>query len=187
MKWHKRPQKAATLCHFLPIIIKEKGGILGRPCRLIKMMTPADVARLIDTHSAPLVLYARQWCDAPEDVVQEAFIKLVRQRRPPEDAVSWLYRVVRNGALDQAKFARRRLRRESAAARPARWFVETEVDGLDAETAVAALERLAPELREVIVARHWGELSFEQIGAVVGCSASTAFRRQHRRVCRRLA
>jgi RNA polymerase sigma-70 factor (ECF subfamily) len=140
-------------------------------------MSPADVARLIDAHSAPLVLYARQWCDAPEDVVQEAFLKLVRQGRPPRDAVAWLYRVVRNGALDDAKMARRRQRRESAAARPVRWFVEAEVDGLEAERAVAALQRLAPEEREVIVARHWGGLSFEQIADEAGCSASTAFRR----------
>jgi RNA polymerase sigma factor (sigma-70 family) len=140
-------------------------------------MSPTDFARLIDAHAAPLVLYARQWCGAPEDVVQEAFLKLVRQGRPPQDAVAWLYRVVRNGAIDVAKMARRRQHRESAAARPVRWFVEPEVDGLDAETAVAALERLAPDQREVVVARHWGGLSFEQIAVVAGCSASTAFRR----------
>jgi RNA polymerase sigma-70 factor (ECF subfamily) len=34
-----------------------------------------------------------------------------------------------------------------------------------------------PEQRVVIVSRHWGGLSFEQIADVVGCSASTAFRR----------
>jgi RNA polymerase sigma-70 factor (ECF subfamily) len=34
-----------------------------------------------------------------------------------------------------------------------------------------------PEQREVIVARHWGGLSYEQIAVVAGCSASTAFRR----------
>ena len=141
------------------------------------MMTPAEVARLIDAHAAPLVLYARQWCDEPEDVVQEAFLKLVRQGKSPEDPVAWLYRVVRNGALDVAKMARRRQRRESVAARPIRWFVEPEVDGLDAEIAVAALQRLIPEQREVIVARHWGGLSYEQIAVVAGCSASTAFRR----------
>ena len=140
-------------------------------------MSPAALARLIDAHAAPLVLYARQWCDAPEDVVQEAFLKLVLQSQPPHDAVAWLYRVVRNGALDAAKRDRRRQRRESAAARPDRWFVEPEVEGLDAETAVAALQRLPPEQREVIVARHWGGLSFEQIATVAGCSASTAFRR----------
>ena len=140
-------------------------------------MSPAALARLIDAHAAPLVLYARQWCDAPEDAVQDAFLKLVRQRRPPKDVVAWLYRVVRNGALDAAKMARRRQRRESAAARPVRWFVEPEVDGLDAATAVAALERLTADQREVVLARHWGGLSFEQIADVVGCSASTAFRR----------
>jgi RNA polymerase sigma-70 factor (ECF subfamily) len=123
------------------------------------------------------VLCARQWCEEPEDVVQDAFIKLVRLRPPPVDAVAWLYRVVRNGAINASKMARRRQRRESAAARPVRWFVEPEVEGLDAEAAVAALQRLVPEQREVIVARHWGGLSYEQIAEVVGCSASTAFRR----------
>jgi RNA polymerase sigma factor (sigma-70 family) len=140
-------------------------------------MSPTDLTALIDAHAGPLVLYARQWCGSPEDVVQEAFLKLVRRGRPPRDAGAWLYRVVRNGAIDAAKLARRRHERETAAGRSVRWFVEPEVDGLDAETAVAALQRLPAEEREVIVARHWGGLSFEQIALVVGCSASTAFRR----------
>jgi RNA polymerase sigma-70 factor (ECF subfamily) len=140
-------------------------------------MTPTQVAQLISTHAAALMLCARQWCAEPEDVVQEAFVKLVRQRQPPTDAAAWLYRVVRNGAIDAGKTARRRQRRESAVARPDQWFVENEIEGLDAETAVAALERLDGENREVIVARHWGGLSFEQIAEVVGCSTSTAFRR----------
>lgn len=140
-------------------------------------MTATELVRLIDRHAAPLVLYARQWCDAPEDVVQDSFVKLARQRRLPDDVPAWLYRVVRHGALDASKIARRRQRRESAVARPVRWFVEPEVDGLDAEGAVAALEHLEQERREVIVAHLWGGLSFEQIGAVAGCSASTAYRR----------
>jgi RNA polymerase sigma-70 factor (ECF subfamily) len=141
------------------------------------MMGPQEFARLLDAHGPPLVLYARQWCDAPEDVVQEAFLKLVRLRRPPCEVVPWLYRVVRNGAIDAGKSARRRQRRESAVAAATRWFVEPEVDGLDAATAVAALGRLPLEQREVVVARHWGGLSFEQIATVAGCSASSAFRR----------
>jgi RNA polymerase sigma-70 factor (ECF subfamily) len=85
--------------------------------------------------------------------------------------------VVRNAALDGGKLARRRQRRETAVARPLRWFVESEVEGLDAAMAVAALQRLPPDQREAIVARLWGGLSFEEIAAVAGCSASTAFRR----------
>jgi len=139
-------------------------------------MTPRHLAELIDRHGPALVLYARQWCAAPEDVVQDAFLKLVEQRHAPEDPPAWLFRVVRNRALDAAKIERRRQRRESAA-RPVSWFVEPEIDGLDAERAMAALERLPRELRETIVARLWGGLTFDQIAAVSECSASSAFRR----------
>jgi RNA polymerase sigma-70 factor (ECF subfamily) len=140
-------------------------------------MRPDDFVCLLDTHGPPLILYARQWCATPEDVVQEAFLKLVSLRQPPRSVVPWLYRVVRNAALDACKTARRRQRRESAAARSVGWFVEPEIDGLDAAAAAAALQRLAAEEREVIVARLWGGLSFEEIAEVAGCSASTAFRR----------
>jgi RNA polymerase sigma-70 factor (ECF subfamily) len=140
-------------------------------------MSPQELARLIDRHGPALVLYARQWCEAPEDVVQQALLDFVAQPAPPRDAVAWLYRVVRNGAIDASRSLRRRLRREAEVARQARWFVEPEVDGLDADAAVGSLRQLPLEQREPIVAHLWGGLSFEQIGAMTGCSASTAFRR----------
>jgi RNA polymerase sigma-70 factor (ECF subfamily) len=139
-------------------------------------MTPRHLGDLIDRHGPALVLYARQWCAAPEDVVQDAFLKLVSLRQAPADPPAWLFRVVRNGALDAAKADRRRQKRE-ASAHAGRWFVEPDIDGLDAEKAVEALERLPTELRETIVARLWGGLTFEQIADVSGCSASSAFRR----------
>jgi RNA polymerase sigma-70 factor (ECF subfamily) len=141
------------------------------------MMTALDFARLMDTHGPPLILYARQWCAAPEDVVQDAFLKLIALGHPPSEIVAWLYRVVRNAAIDASRTERNRRRRESEVAKGARWFVQAEVDGLDAEAAVTALARLSIDEREVIVARLWGQLSFEQIAEVAGSSASTAFRR----------
>ena len=36
------------------------------------------LSRLLDEHGGALVLYAQQWCNGPEDVVQEAFIRLMR-------------------------------------------------------------------------------------------------------------
>jgi RNA polymerase sigma-70 factor (ECF subfamily) len=137
---------------------------------------PQQLGSLIDAHAPALVLYARQWCAAPEDVVQDAFVKLVRLRPPPRQVVPWLYRVVRNAALDAARSARRRLRHESAAARPERWFAAAETDGLDAVAASAALAALPLEQREPIVAHLWGGLTFEQIADLADCSASTAFR-----------
>ena len=56
---------------------------------------------LVDRYAAALELYARQWCHAPEDVVQEAFLKLVAQRPPPDQPAAWLFKVVRNGAVTQ--------------------------------------------------------------------------------------
>src|SRR5438094_10664272 len=126
-------------------------------------MSPRELAAVIDRHGPPLVLYARQWCEAPEDVVQDAFLKLFALRPPPREVVPWLYRVVRNGAIDAGKTARRRKERECAVARPERWFVEPSIDGLDAELAVNALRNLPLDQREVIVAHLCGGLSFEQI------------------------
>ena len=140
-------------------------------------MSPKLIANLFDAHSPALLLYARQFGCCAEDMVQEAFLKLVTLRESPRDVVPWLYRVVRNGALDQRKMGQRRARREQVVAQVTRWFVESEVDGLDAEAAAKALQDLPVEQREIIVAHLWGGLTFEQIGEVASTSASTCYRR----------
>ncbi len=139
-------------------------------------MTVRPLAELIDRYAAALVLYARPWCATPEDVVQEAFCRYVAQRTPPTDAAAWLFRVVRNAAMDAGKADRRRRVREERSAR-VEWFAEAEVDGLDAEAAVLALESLSADQREVVVSRLWGGLTLEQVAASVGCSVSSAHRR----------
>jgi RNA polymerase sigma factor (sigma-70 family) len=136
---------------------------------------------LVDRYAAALELYARQWCNVPEDVVQEAFLKLVAQRPLPEHSAAWLFRVVRNGALNEAVAAKRRRRHEAEAAGEAgNWFqTDAENSGsgsLDAEAASSALRSLPLEQRETIVAHLWGGLTFEQIGELSECSASTAHR-----------
>jgi RNA polymerase sigma factor (sigma-70 family) len=142
------------------------------------MMGPEQLSRLVDDYAAALVLYARQWCAAAEDVVQEAFVRLAAQRSPPNNIVGWLYRAVRNGALAAARAEQRRRRHESAAAlRMPSWFVTSEETRLDAEIATTALQTLPLEQRETLVAHLWGGLTFEQIGELTGVSSSTAHRR----------
>lgn len=138
-------------------------------------MTPRVLATLVAERSAALVLFARQWCGCPEDVVQEAFCRLARAE--PNDPAAWLYRVVRRLAIDAGRSQRRRADREKHAARPVQWFAESEIDGLDAAAATAALEALPAEWREVIVARLWGGLTLEQVAEAAGCSVSSAHRR----------
>jgi RNA polymerase sigma-70 factor (ECF subfamily) len=140
-------------------------------------LCPEDLSRLLDEHGSALVLYARQWCETPEDVVQDALVHLVRQAVPPENPVGWLYRVVRNGAIAAARSAERRSRREAAVARPGEpWFCATNGDRLDATAATRELAQLPIEQRETIVARIWGGLSLEQVAELTGSSISTVHR-----------
>lgn len=139
-------------------------------------LAPEVLGELVRRHGAALVLYARQWCDAPEDVVQEAFLELVRQGSASEHVVAWLYRVVRNGAISASRSRTRRDRRERLAAGDESWFTGGD-DALDAAEATAALRRLPLELREVVIARLWSGMTFGEIGQLTATSAATAHRR----------
>ncbi|MGD9644961.1 MAG: RNA polymerase sigma factor [Pirellulales bacterium] len=135
------------------------------------------VQQVLAQHAASLELYARQWCNSPEDVVQEAILRLARERPLPDRPVAWLYCAVRRGALTVARGAARRQRHEGAAARRVPWFSPNAGEALDAEEATMALADLPLAEREVVVARLWGGLSFHEIGELVGCSSSAAHRR----------
>jgi RNA polymerase sigma-70 factor (ECF subfamily) len=139
---------------------------------------PRELAYLINLLAPGLTLFARQWCRAPEDVVQEAFVKLAAQDALPIDIKGWLYRVVRNGAISAARAEHRRRRHETeAAARRPEWFDPVPGLALDGRTVTAALQTLDLDLREVLVAHLWGGLTFQQIGELLGISDSTAHRR----------
>lgn len=139
-------------------------------------MEPETLAQLVDQHAAALVLYARQWCAAAEDVVQDALIKLAGQRPVPRNVNGWLYHVVRNAAISAGRAEARRRKHEARAARTRNWFHPSEIT-LDTEEVTRALVNVPLELREIIIAHVWGGLTFEEIAAVAGCSSSTAHRR----------
>ena len=141
-------------------------------------ITPHELGLLYRRHAPALRLYARQWPGYADDVVQDAFVALARQSRSPDQVVPWLYRVVRTGAAAAARSAIRRRRRESTVSAPEAWLTAAD-DLLDAAAAANALSGLPLELREVIVARLWGGLTFDEVARLVGCSLPTAHRRYH--------
>lgn len=143
--------------------------------------TPAESARqlaeLVDRHGPALVLYARQICDEPEDVVQEAFLEFMTQSARPDNVAAWLFRVVRNRALDRIRSSQRRTSRHLKVAGGEQWLTVNFDSRLDAAAVTDSLKQLDADLREIITARIWGELSFEQIGDLLNTSSSTAHRR----------
>lgn len=135
-------------------------------------------ARILADHGPALLLYAQQLCDCPEDVVQEALLRLVAENPSPQPVLPWLYRVVRHRALNARRAAVRRARHESRAAEgAASWFESSAEQQLSGTEATRALRDLPDDQRETIVARIWGGLAFQEIAELTGCSVSTAHRR----------
>jgi len=142
------------------------------------MIDSERIVQLLEDHAAALELYAAQWTNNPADCVQEAFIRLAEQSPWPSRVLPWLYSVVRNTAKSAARSESRRQRHEQAAANNnPPWFTDDADNPLDARAATEALRQLPVDRREIVVARLWGELSFEEIGELVGVSSSTAHRR----------
>ncbi len=143
-----------------------------------KMMDPELLGRLIDRHAPALELFARQWCDSAEDVVQEAFVRLAGQDPTPMEPLAWLFRVVRNGAVNAGIASRRRKRHEkSAAATGTAWFHADTGFEFEPELVQATLATLPIDQREVIVAHLWGGLSFQEIAVLIDSSRSSVHRR----------
>jgi len=135
-----------------------------------------------ELHGPKLLLCARQWtrsaADA-EDVVQDAFVRFWRrQRHFGGEPLALLLTSIRRAAFDHARRdARRAVREEHAAndgAGDAPLFAPLP-EGDDRRQAIeAALRRLPPAQREVLVLKIWGELTFAEIAAQLDVPPNTA-------------
>ena len=146
----------------------------------MERISPGKLARCFDATAGRLVLYARTWLPEghAEDLVQDAFIRLMRQKAEPENVRAWLFRVVRNAALTQLRSDHRRRKREHLAAEGrAAWFEIRPDDLIDAEHARAVLGALPREQREVALLRIWGGLTLQEIANIVDKPVSTVFSR----------
>ena len=134
------------------------------------------IAALINAHAAALRLWLAPQCASPDDAVQEAFCRLAVQDPPPDRPAAWLYRVARNLAGKQRVGDQRRQRREAERAVPEAIHSDPS-SRLEQGEALAAVMRLKDPLREVLVARLWGQMTLVEIGEVCGISPATAMRR----------
>jgi len=133
--------------------------------------------RLYDTKAAELVLYGRalglSHAEA-EDVLQETFIALMQQAQPPAKLEHYCVRSFRNRALNYRRSLWRRLTRELESTR---WFERSSDESPAEREAMRHLAELPVEQREVIVLRHFGDMSFKEIADVTDVSINTALGR----------
>jgi RNA polymerase sigma-70 factor (ECF subfamily) len=161
---------------------------ISRPLRRASA-TPSEAFEALYRRSFPRVYgYVATLLNdraAAEEVTAQAFERAYRKRRSfrasrgTEEA--WLFGIARNAALDEL---RRRKRRAVLETEPEDMHAvsadELANDVLRREAVRAAVTRLAPREREVVALRFAGGLSHEEIGRVLGISASNAGTRLHR-------
>lgn len=136
----------------------------------------ARITELVRTRLPALVLFARQWNhDAAEDMVQDAFVKLLRHETWPERPIAWLMTVIRNASNNQARSRKREQYRQQLAFSMKDSFADSSFPETD--ELIRELERLDREHREIIVAKIWGELSFEEIAVLCDSSRSSVHRK----------
>lgn len=132
--------------------------------------------------------------DVAEDLMQETFLRVVRTIDRYEHAgkfEAWLFRIAANLARDRARQIGRRGATSSLdegaadllpagndrrSDGPAGAVIRTEAG----ERLTAALRRLSDAEREIIMLRHFSELSFRDIADILGVPLGTALARAHR-------
>ena len=139
-------------------------------------LSAEELVGIVDQRFPALLLYARSWnVDAAEDLVQEAFLKLVEQPKRPENPMAWLCKTIRNAAVSRHRKAERHKKHEAEAARQRPdWFVPN--DTLPAREAAEKLAELPESQREIVVLRIWNQLSFDEIAELTGMPKTSVFR-----------
>jgi RNA polymerase sigma-70 factor, ECF subfamily len=133
-----------------------------------------EALRWYEEHGRALLAYACALLRDPsaaEDVLHQVFLNVLRGRVSiPADPASYLFRAVRNTALNH-------IRGQSREVELADGGVWLESPDGSRETAIAlqsALRSLPDEQREIVVLKIWGELTFEEAAKVIGIPPNTA-------------
>ncbi len=139
------------------------------------------IEELFEALESPLLGYALRYAGEPglaEDVVQEAFMKLHVQFDSVEKPRSWLYRTVRNLALNRRRDARKTVPLEPAVEDESSPAAETADPGLLPDEQIIrlegiglvriSLEALDERSRELVRLKFNDELSYKDIAAGTG-------------------
>ena len=124
---------------------------------------------------------------AASDVTQQVFLKLlasIGQYRRESMFSTWLYRLVVNTCLDEARSRKpravvyKRLRLEATAGADSQesGYAQAQV----AETVRAAVASLPPKFRIAVLLRYFDDLSYEEMARALRCSMGTVASRLSR-------
>lgn len=149
--------------------------------RITMAIRHEEITKLWHAHASALTLLARTRCNAAEDCVQEAYVKLAKLEELPREPIAWLSQVVRYEAISHWRSESRRQRREIIALQnQQQWFASVDADRCEPIDHLAlqqALERLDVDDREILVSHIWTGLTFRQIADMVELPLTQVHRR----------
>lgn len=146
-------------------------------------------AQLFSKYHERLTWHAVSILRDPEeahDVVQEVFIKAMRERRLYEEDFriqAWLYRVTRNLCFNLSRDRRRRGSILAAAPREESFAgdqLETVFGAERQEEVLEAIERLTEDHRSILMLRYYDDLSYQEIAAHLRIKMGTVMSRLSR-------
>jgi RNA polymerase sigma-70 factor, ECF subfamily len=148
----------------------------GHSSNLPPKLSPAEIASLYRRHGAALTAYARSFVNdfaSAEDGVQQVFLNLLRKETPmPAMPIAYLYRAVRNTALNAGRTGRRETILENASELPV--FQHKDGNREAALTLQSTLSELPDEQREAVIMRIWSGLTLEEVAAATNVPLNTA-------------
>lgn len=142
---------------------------------------PPPLSAVIDRYERPLLLYAARIVgdiERARDVVQECFLRLIRERPAREEALlrAWLYTVCRNLALDELRKERTVRNVEASGALERREADPSPREILEERETTSALLEILSTLpqsqQEVIRLRFQAGLSYREISEITKHSIS---------------
>lgn len=136
-----------------------------------------ELEMLFRRHERSLFVCALAVTRSPEraeDAVQEAFYRLFRMTATPENLKAYVYRAVRNAALDQVtRSPAPALPLDESLFDPGENPRQAAARGEFHDRVEVALRQLSPDERETIVQHLYGELTFHEIAELRESSINT--------------
>lgn len=135
----------------------------------------AEIEVLYRQHGAALLLFASAISGdrgRAQDALHQVFLKAIENAGlgPAINKKAYLFACVRNAVLNDAKLQDRNMPLDAESA----WFSPPDRDYAGERNLKRALGDLPNDQREVIVLHVWGELTFSEIGDLLGVSSNTA-------------
>lgn len=135
----------------------------------------AEIEVLYRQHGAALLLFASALSGdrgRAQDALQQVFLKAIEDGslRQATNKKAYLFACVRNAVLNDAKLQKRNMPLEIDSA----WFSPPDRDYAAEQNLRRALGDLPEDQREVVVLHVWGELTFSEIGDLLGVGLNTA-------------